>query len=195
GGKGYTSRLFQEIRTKRGLAYSVGTALNPGNFDLGVFFAYAQTKSDSTHQTISEILKEIKRIQTEPVSDEELKQAKDSFLNSYVFSFSSPAQIVSRQVSLEYYGLPSDFLERFRDSVAKVTQEDIQRVAKKYLHPDGLVLLAIGKQERFDQPLSTFGKVTTIVLEEADIGAGPLMEGPAKLSRASGQNSLSPTRP
>ncbi len=195
GGKGFTSRLFQEIRTKMGLAYSVGTVLNPGNFDLGVFFAYAQTKADSTHQTISTIMEEMNRIQAEPVSDEELKQTKDSFLNSYVFSFSSTAQIVNRQVSLEYYGLPSDFLERFRDSVAKVTREDIQRVAKKYLHPDNLVLLAVGKQERFDQPLSTFGKVTTIILEEADIGAGPLMEGPAKISRASRQNNLSSMRP
>jgi predicted Zn-dependent peptidase len=169
GGRGFTSRLFQEIRTRKGLAYSVGTALNPGNFDMGVFFAFAQTKADSTHQAISSILEEIRRIQTQPVSDEELKQAKDSFLNSYVFSFSSPAQIVSRQVSLEYYRLPVNFLETFRDYVAKVTREDIQRVAKKYLHPDGLVLLAVGKQENFDQPLSTFGEVTTIVLEEADL--------------------------
>jgi predicted Zn-dependent peptidase len=195
GGKGFTSRLFQEIRTKRGLAYSVGTALNPGNFDLGVFFAYAQTKADSTHQTISTILEEMKRIQAEPVSDEELKQAKDSFLNSYVFSFSSTAQIVSRQVSLEYYGLPSNFLEQFRDSVAKVTREDIQRVAKKYLHPDSLVLLAVGKQERFEQPLSTFGKVTTIILEEADIEARPSMERPAKIFRETSQTFSSPTQP
>jgi predicted Zn-dependent peptidase len=174
GGKGFTSRLFQEIRTKRGLAYSVGTALDPRNFDLGVFFAYAQTKAGSTHQTISAILEEMKRIQSEPISDEELKQAKDSFLNSYVFSFSSTAQIVNRQVSLEYYGLPSDFLERFRDSVAKATREDIQRVARKYLHPGSLVLLAVGKQERFDRPLSTFGKVTTIILEEVDMEAVPI---------------------
>jgi predicted Zn-dependent peptidase len=168
GGRGFTSRIFQEIRTKRGLAYSVGTAFDPGNFDLGVFYAYAQTKAESTHQTITAIIEEMRRIQTEPVSDEELKQAKDSFLNSYVFSFANTAQIVSRQISLEYYGLPADFLERFRDSVAKVTRDDIQRVAKKYLHPGGLVLLAVGKQDRFDQPLSTFGKVTTIILEEAD---------------------------
>jgi predicted Zn-dependent peptidase len=169
GGRGFTSRLFQEIRTRRGLSYSVGTIFNPGNFDLGVFYAYAQTKADSTHQVISAILDEIRRIQTQPISEEELQQAQDSFLNSYVFSFSSPAQIVSRQVSLEYYGLPPNFLEEFRNHVARVTREDIQRVAKKYLHPEGLVLLAVGKPDKFDQPLSTFGKVTPIVLEEPDL--------------------------
>ena len=169
GEQGFTSRLFQEIRTRRGLAYSVGTIFHPGNFDLGTFYAYAQTKADSNHQVISAILDEIRRIQTQPVSEEELKQAKDSFLNSYVFSFSSPIQIVSRQISLEYYGLPANFLEDFRNHVAKVTREDIQRVAKKYLHPEGLVLLAVGKPDKFDQPLSTFGKVTPIVLEEPDL--------------------------
>jgi predicted Zn-dependent peptidase len=173
----------------------VGTAFDPGNFDLGIFYAYAQTKAESTHQTITVMIEEMKRIQTEPVSDEELKQAKDSFLNSYVFSFANTAQIVSRQISLEYYGLPADFLERFRDSVAKVTRDDIQRVAKKYLHPGGLVLLAVGKQDRFDQPLSTFGKVTTIILEEADIGERPLTEGPGKVPQPTSQKSLLPAQP
>lgn len=67
-------------------------------------------------------------------------------------------------MSLEYYGLPSDFLERYRDNVAKVTQEDILRVAKNYLHPDRLVILAVGDDGKFDQPLSSLGKVTQIQL-------------------------------
>lgn len=181
GGKAFTSRLFQEVRTRKGLAYSVGTVLNPGNFDLGVVFAYAQTRAEATHQAITSILEEIRRIRSGPVSEEELQRAKDSFLNSFVFSFARPAQIVGRQVSLEYYGLPGDFLERFRDRVAAVTTEDIQRVARQYLHPDGFTLLVVGKQEHFDRPLSSFGKVSTIVLEEADTPQVGLTEEPAKI--------------
>lgn len=188
GGRAFTSRLFQEVRTKKGLAYSVGTSLDPGNFDLGIFFAYAQTKAGSTYQAISAILDEIRRIQTQPVSDEELKQAKESFLNSYVFSFSSPAQIVSRQVSLEYYGLPANFLERYRDNVAAVSREDIQEVAREYLHPEGLILLAVGRQEHFDQPLSTFGKVSTIILEDEEVGEGSSDQSPAKVPPVDGHH-------
>jgi len=180
GGRPFSSRLFQEIRTKGGLAYSVGSVLRPRNFDLGVFFAYAQTKSELTHQAISAILKEVEKIQTHPVSDEELNEAKESFLNSYVFSFSSPSQIVHRQVRLEYYGLPSDFLESFRDHVIAVTKEDIQRVARKYLHPEDLVFLVVGNQEHFDQPLSTFGKVRTIVLDEDNFEKRDLNRGQTK---------------
>lgn len=164
GGGGLTSRLFSDVRTQRGLAYSVGTVFRPGNFERGVFIAYGETRVDTTHQAISTILDHIRKIRQEPVTDEELKRAKESFLNSFIFSFSSPAQIVSRKMSLEYYGLPSDFLERYRDNVAKVTQDDILRVAKKYLHPDRLVILAVGDHGKFDQPLSSLGKVTQIQL-------------------------------
>ncbi|HZR45420.1 MAG TPA: hypothetical protein VFA47_01855, partial [Candidatus Manganitrophaceae bacterium] len=66
--------------------------------------------------------------------------------------------------SLEYYHLPSDFLERYRDNVAKVAKEDILRVAKTYLHPDRLVILTVGDDARFDQPLSALGKVNQISL-------------------------------
>ncbi|MDC4205076.1 MAG: pitrilysin family protein [Candidatus Manganitrophus sp.] len=164
GGGGLTSRLFSDVRTQRGLAYSVGSVFRPGNFERGVFIAYGETRVDTTHQAISTILDHIRKIRQEPVTDEELKRAKESFLNSFIFSFSSPAQIVSRKMSLEYYGLPSDFLERYRDNVAKVTQEDILRVAKNYLHPDRLVILAVGDDGKFDQPLSSLGKVTQIQL-------------------------------
>lgn len=164
GGGGLTSRLFRDVRTQRGLAYSVGSVFRPGNFERGIFVAYGETRVDTTHQAITTILDHIRRIRQEPVTDEELNRAKESFLNSFIFSFQSPAQIVSRQMSLEYYGLPSDFLLRYRDNVAKVTQEDILRVAKKYLHPDQLVILAVGDDGKFDQPLSSLGKVTQIQL-------------------------------
>lgn len=162
GGSGLTNRLFRDVRTKQGLAYSVGSVFRPGNFERGVFIAFGETRVDSTFQAISTIIDHIRKIRQEPVTDSELKMAKESFLNSFIFSFSSPAQIVGRQMSLEYYGLPKDFLERFRDNVAKVTKEDILRVAQKYLHPDRLVVLAVGDGAQFDRSLSGLGKVTRL---------------------------------
>ncbi len=158
GSGGFASRLFQEIRTNQGLAYSAGSIFQPGNLDLGVFLAYSETKSASTVQAISVMIDEIKRIR------EELKQAKDSFLNSFVFSFSNPTQIVTRQMRLEYYGLPENYLETFRDRISRVTKEDILRVSKEYLHPDKLFVLVVGNAEGFDPPLSSLGKVHEISL-------------------------------
>ena len=165
GGSAFTSRMFKEVRTKRGLAYSVGSVMSPGNLEKGVFVAYAETRAETTYQAITTMTEQIRKIREDKVSKEELELAKESFLNSFIFSFSSPAQIVGRQMSLEYYGLPADFLERYRDNVAKVTVDDIQRVARKYLHPDGLTILVVGDEKRFDRPLSTLGEVRMISLK------------------------------
>lgn len=170
GGQPFTSRLFQDVRTRAGLAYSVGSALAPGRLDRGAFFLYAQTKAQSTAQAIATMRAQIDRLRDTPVTRQELEDAKQAFLNSFVFSFSSPAQIVGRQLSLEYYGLPSDFLDRFRHNVERVTIKDLTRVARRHLRPDRMVLLAVGDDRTFDRPLATFGAVHTIKLEPA-VGA------------------------
>lgn len=162
GGGGMASRLFSDVRSRQGLAYSVGSVFRPGKLERGIFLAYSGTRVESTHQAISTIIEHIQKVRKEPVSDEELRRAKEAFLNSFIFSFSSPAQIVGQQMSLEYYGLPADYLEQYRDNVAKVTKADVLRVAREYLHPDRLVILAVGDETRFDQPLSRLGKVEQI---------------------------------
>ena len=162
GGGGFRSRLFKTVRTEGGLAYSVGSTFTPGNLEPGMFVAYGETKAGSTYQAILAIEREIQRIRTAPVKEEELRLAKDSFLNSFVFSFSNPAMIVDRQASLEYYGLPADFLERFRDGVVHVTRQEILDVAQKHLQPDGLIVLAVGRPDRFDRPLSGLGILNVI---------------------------------
>ena len=164
GAGGLTSRLFQDIRTRQGLAYSVGSVLRPGKFERGIFLAYGATRAEKSHQAISSMLRHIEEMRNNLVTDEELTRAKEAFLNSFIFSFSSPAQIVGRQISLEYYGLPEDFLERYRENVEKVKKGDILLAAKKYLHPDRLIIVVVGNEALFDQPLSTLGRVEEIVL-------------------------------
>jgi zinc protease len=167
GGEDFSSRLFRDVRAEKGLAYSVGSILRAGNLDLGAFVAYCDTRAATSQQAIAAILANIRRVREQPVSDEELQLAKDSFLNSFVFSFSSPAQIETREMALEYYGLPKDFLQRYRDEVVRVTKEDLLRVAQKYLHPEGLIILAIGPSDVARQ-LSAFGTVNRIRLESPE---------------------------
>jgi predicted Zn-dependent peptidase len=74
--------------------------------------------------------------------------------------------VASQKARLEYYHYPDGYLENYRDNIAKVTTEDVLRVAKKYLHPEALKLVVVGDAKRFDKPLSTFGKVEEIKLDK-----------------------------
>jgi zinc protease len=155
-------RMFKTIRTNEGLAYSVWGSYGSGYKVPGVFSAGAQTKSQSTVYAIELMIKEMKKMMAEEVTDDELKIAKDNFLNTYVFNFDSKAKIVNRMMRLAYYDYPLDFSDKFIKQVENVTQADILRVAKKYLQPDKVQILVVGKKDDFDKPLSSLGKVNEI---------------------------------
>ncbi len=155
-------RMFKKIRTDKGLAYSVWGNYGASYLNPGVFSCGAQTKSQSTVYAIELMLKELEQIQKEEVSDEELARAKDEYLNSYVFNFDSRAKVVNRMMNYVYYDYPLDFIEKVKEGVEKVSKADVLRVAKQYLQPDKVQILVVGKQEDFDKPLSTLGKVNVI---------------------------------
>jgi zinc protease len=166
GGGGFNSRLTQEIRSNQGLAYSVGSFYQ-GRVGYGVFGALCQTKSSTAHKAISllyGIMEGLKNNQKP--SPEELDWAKKTLVNQFIFSFTSSASIVSQQMQLEYDGLPEDYLEQYQDRVAAVNLEKLRRVAEKHLHPEKSLLLVVGKEEDFDQPLSSFGLVNRIELKK-----------------------------
>ena len=157
---GFGGRLFNELRSRQGLAYSVYGMWSP-RFDYpGTFVAGGQTRTETTVQFIKSLEKEIKRLQTQPVTTKELNQAKDSTLNSFVFNFQDPSQTLSRLMRYEYYGYPADFLFRYQKAITSTTAADVQRVAQKYLKPENLVTLVVGNQAAMKQPLAA--KVTTI---------------------------------
>lgn len=162
---GMGGRLFNNIRSRQGLAYSVGAYWSP-NYDYpGVFIASGETRSDATVPFIKSIKEEIERIRTQPITKEELSHAKDSTLNSFIFNFQDPAQTLSRLMRYEYYDYPEDFIFRYRHEVENTTVEDVQRVAQKYLQPEQMVTLVVGNKEAIQPPLSSLGndiKITSI---------------------------------
>lgn len=164
GGSSFRSRLFNDVRSKRGLAYSVGSRLNTGMHDQGIWMMRAETKLISTQEVIERFVANIERMRAEPVTDAELAEAKEAYVNSFVFSFSSPSAIVSRLVELEYDGLPKDFLQQLRAKVVKLTKEDVLAAARKHLHPDRLKIVAVGSGEALPKALATFGEVKEIKL-------------------------------
>ncbi len=161
-GGGFTSRLVKRVRAELGLAYAVGASWSAQYDYDGTFYVVCNTRSDATVQATQEILAQVKRITEAPVTPQELAVAKESLRNSFVFNFDTTGEIVRRLMTYEYYGYPRDFLDKFRANVEKVTADDIQRVTRKYVHPDRLVVLAVGRQQDFDKPLSTLGETKTV---------------------------------
>ncbi len=160
---GFGGRLFNQVRSRQGLAYSVYGAWNP-QFDYpGVFIAGGQTRSEATVPFIQSVLNEIKRIRTEPVTAAELAYAKDSTLNSFIFNFQDPGQTLSRLIHYEYYDYPTDFIFRYRQGVEATRIEDVQRVAQKYLQPDRLVTLVVGNNAAIQPPLTSLSTNVTLV--------------------------------
>jgi zinc protease len=161
-GGGFASRLFSNVRSQKGLAYSVFGSLGSGNFQPGLFRAGLQTKSENLTKAIEAVKTEISGMISNPPASAELKRAKDSILNSFIFNYDSKRKVLFQRLNYSYYGLPDDFLEQYRTKIEKVTVDDVAMVAKKYLHPDQLSILIVGKASDFDQPLEKLGKVTAI---------------------------------
>lgn len=155
-------RMFKRIRTNEGLAYSVGGSYGASYDHCGVFGANCQTKSESTVKAIQLMLEEINKIKKDKVTDEELKRAKDSFLNGFVFNFDSKSKILNRFLTYDFYKYPADFMDKIKQGVESVSKDDVLRVAEKYLKPDSVRILVVGNHKNFDKPLSVLGKVNTI---------------------------------
>ena len=166
GGSSFRSRLFNDVRTKRGLAYSVGSRLNSGMHDQGVWLMRAETKLLSTQEVITRFIANIERMRTELVTDSELAEAKEAYVNSFVFSFASSSAIVGRLIELEYDGLPKDFLQQLRVRVIALTKDEILAAAKRHLNPERLTIVAVGAGEALPKLLSGFGDVKEIPLTQ-----------------------------
>ena len=160
GGGGFSSLLTSEIRSNRGLAYSVGSFYR-ADVDYGVFGAYCMTKSVSTAQALELMFDIIKRMGETNLAGQ-LKQAKESLINSFIFAYTSSSQMVAQTMSLEYDHLPPDFLTLYPAKIEEVTLDDVKRAARNYLHPEQSIVLVVGNGEALDKSLTRFGPVREI---------------------------------
>jgi zinc protease len=158
-GGSFSSRLFSNIRSKLGLAYDVSGGVGTSWDHPGVTRIGMGTKSESTVEAIQALDAQIGALKTNPITDTEIKRAKDSILNSFIFAFDSPAKIMRERMAYEFYGYPPDFLERYRAGVEKVTKDDVARVASKYLHREKMAVLVVGNAAEFGKPLTALGSV------------------------------------
>jgi zinc protease len=161
-GGGFSSRLFNDIRTKRGLAYSVGGGIGTNFGHPGILQIAMGTKSQSTIEAIQAAGEDIENLAKQPITEEEIQHAKDGILNAFIFRLDSPDKILGERMTYEYYGYPPDWLDKYQAEIKKVTASDVNRVAAKYLHKDQFAVLVVGNNKEFDKPLSSLGAVKEI---------------------------------
>ena len=159
---GFGSRVVQSVRTRLGLAYSVGGSFGASYDHPGIFFVQAATKSESTVAATQAMLAEVDRLKTEPPTPSELSKAKDQVLNSFIFHYDSPDKTLAEQVTLAFYGYPPDTLEKYKTGIEKVTAADVSRVANKYIDPSKLAIVVVGNGSEIKPGLDALGKVTNL---------------------------------
>jgi zinc protease len=150
GGGGFSSRAMDVIRNERGLAYSVYSYFSAER-ERGTFELVMQTKNETALEAIRLAQTEIRRIREESVTDQELSDAKDYLIGSFPLRFDTNRRVAAFLVQVEFYQLGLDYPERYSGLIQNVTREDVERVAKQYLHPDRLITVIVGDQRKIGE--------------------------------------------
>ncbi|HEV8631642.1 MAG TPA: pitrilysin family protein [Thermoanaerobaculia bacterium] len=157
----FASRLFAEVRTRLGLAYTVWGGVDSQWDHPGVSGVFLSTKVETTGAAIDALLAQVRDLTEHPPRSEEIEKARQSLLNSFVFRFDAPAKVMRRQLLLEHYHYPLDWLARYQPGIAAVTVDDVRR-AVRHLRSADFAMLVVGPAQGMDKPLGSYGEVTPV---------------------------------
>jgi predicted Zn-dependent peptidase len=145
GGGGFTSRITNRVRSDEGLAYRAGSRFSFPVWYPGVFGASFDSKNRTCALAAKIIFQEIEKMRNDKVTETELATAKKGLIETFPRQFESKPAMLGVFVNDEWTGRDPNFWRNFRDNVSKVTADDVQRVAKKYLTPENMAILVVGK--------------------------------------------------
>lgn len=144
GGGGFSSRLTEEVREKRGLAYSVYSYVHPYQYG-AIYSGSVATKSDAIGQSLEVIKGELERMAVDGPTQEELKDAKQYLTGSYALRFDTSMKIASQLLWIQIQELGIDYVDNRNELIAAITLDDVKRVAKRLLKADGLIVTIVGE--------------------------------------------------
>ncbi len=168
GGGGFNSRMMREIRSDRGLAYSAYSYFQIGRRLPGIFVAGTETKNESVIEVLELIRQIMNELRDSPVTPDELRLAKESQINSFVFGFDDSHAVVAQQMRLDFFGYPAGYLSTYRERISAVTERDVQRVAREFIRIAQQQIVLVGSPEKFSGELERFG----LPVEEVPIENG-----------------------
>ncbi len=157
-GGGPASRLFMNLREQKGYTYGVSSSFTGSSFP-GVMVANTDVRTEVTADALQELMRELQRIAAEPVSTQELANAKRALVGRFALSLESPQALLANLATQKIYGLPEDYWDQYPRRVEAITTADIQRVARAYLDPKRLQLVAVGDAAKLREPLSRYGEI------------------------------------
>jgi zinc protease len=156
------SRLFSNVRTKKGLAYAVGGQVGSAWDHPGMALIFTSTKVETTGASIDALLEEARNLKAVPPTEAEIDTAKRGLLDSFIFRVDAPRKVLGQQLQAELHGYPRDWLSRYRAGIEAVTPAQVRDAAARHLRPEEFAILVVGPPRGQDKPLATFGKVTPV---------------------------------
>ena len=157
-GGGASARFFMNLREEKGYTYGAYSNMQAVKYP-GPWRGNSEVRTDVTAGALKEFLYEMTRIGTEPVPASELKEAEGSVVASFALSLETPSELLGNAMTSEIYGFPADYWDTYPRHVMAVTAADVQRVAKKYLSPDSLQIVAVGDGAKIQPVLEKLGTV------------------------------------
>ncbi len=159
-GGGPTGRLFMNLREAKGYTYGAYSVFNATRHR-GAWHASTEVRSEVTEPALKELLAEVERLRTDLVPDKEFAEARRSIVASFALSLENPEQLLGLYVTRHVYGLPADYFDRRPERIMAVTREQVQALARKYLDPSRLQIVAVGTGSAVGKTLGQFGPVTS----------------------------------
>jgi zinc protease len=172
-GQGFDSRLFLIVREEKGWTYDISTS-HTRPVGIGRFEVSTPVRTAVTDSVIREILHQLERVRTEPVSPEELTGAKGFLAGSFPLRIETPQQVAGQVRQLRLLGLSDDYLRNYRDRVAAVSSSNVQDVMRRRVNPDSLVIVVVGDGAAIYETLAGIGPVRVIDIEGNTMAAEDL---------------------
>jgi predicted Zn-dependent peptidase len=162
--------LFLNLREEKGYTYGVYSDFSALRYP-GPWRAGGSMRTEVTEAALTEFFNEFQRIREQKVATEEIEASKRAIVASFALSLEQPARVLGFAVTSKQYGFPADYWDTYPAKIMAVTADDIQRVARKYLNPETLQLVAVGDASKIKPVLERYGTVAVFDANGAPLAA------------------------
>jgi len=154
----FNSRINLNLREKHGYTYGANSIFDARKLP-GPFVISADVRNAVTDSSITEMLRELKRLQDEPISGDELSMVRNYLIGMFPLQIETPAQVAAGVINIELYNLPKNYYDTYRTKVNAITSRDLQTAAKKYFRPENIAIVISGDSQAIKASLEKFGPI------------------------------------